>query len=159
MFDILLTLAFVVAMLTLRNKAARIMLIEKLAVLLFSLLIIGYVSSKWYHLLFAAEGLVFAAMLSRPLSGCHILKLSVALLSFLHSFVAISYYLFSYEIYLTVYNLYPKIYILIVSLQIIGLFDDCSRQRISDYWSKCAAYFGRSNFFLLTTSFQRVKTK
>ena len=156
-FDFGLLIALCVVALIFRTKAAGFLLAEKL--IYFLLMLILSASSNLLHIVFAYLGFVFAYIIHRHLPKHNLLKLTAIFLAGVHALVVVSYYLLPYSAYLTVYNSYPKLYLIVVALQTIGVADGNNRigAIIRGPLCACAVYL-LINFFY-RASYQRVKAK
>lgn len=159
-FDFGLLIALCAVALIFRTKAAAFLVVEKL--LCFILLAaLTYLDSRSnvIHTITAYSSLVFAYIIHQHLPSHKLLKLTAVFLAGVHASVVVSYYLLPYSAYLTVYNAYPKLYLVLVALQTIGVADGNDRIGAIVRWPLCAgAVYLLINFFY-RTSYQRVKTK
>ena len=121
MFDLWLLITLVVAAFFLQSKSAYFLVAEKAVMFLFWLLFVDSVRWAVFHIVFSYSGFLFLLILKKHIEGHFVLKLATNLLALVHAVIVISYYLLPYEVYLTVYNSYPATYLILVSLQFIGV--------------------------------------
>lgn len=158
-FDLGLLIALCVVALIFRTKAAAFLVAEKAASLVLIAILAPMVTPEAFHIVFAYLGFVFAYIIHRHLPKYNLLKLTAIFLAGVHASVVVSYYLLPYSAYLTVYNAYPKLYLVLVALQTIGVADGNDRIGAIVRGPLCAgAVYLLINFFY-RTSYQRVKTK
>lgn len=136
LFDLMLLVVFVVFALLFESKVFWLIAIEKALAFFLILLLFGLSSEIFFHLIFSFECLVFLMYMHSKINGYNLVKLTIAMLSLAHSAVVVSYYLLPHKNYLTVYNSYPTIYLIIISLQILGLWYGSTGQHNIRRWMR-----------------------
>ena len=154
LFDLMLLVVFVVFALLFENKASRLIAIEKALAFLFIFLFHDLVRNNIFQIVFSFECLVFLMYMHIKISGYNLVKLTVAMLSLAHSAVVVSYYLLPHKDYLTVYNSYPTIYLIIIALQMLGLWYGGTGQHNIRRWLRDDAYSGRRVSVLFNTCYK-----
>ena len=159
-FDLFLLIALCAVALIFRTKASAFLVAEKLACfLLLAAMVSVDLRSTIIHVAMAYLCLVFAYIIHRHLPKHKLLKLTAIFLAGVHASVVVSYYLLPYSAYLTVYNSYPKLYLVLVALQTMGVADGNNRIGAIVRGPLCAGAVYLLIHFFNRAIYQRAKTQ
>lgn len=158
-FDIGLLIALCVVALIFRTKAAAFLVVEKLLFVVYLFFAHTSINNELSHAIQAYLCFIFAYIIHRHLPSHNLLKLTAILLAGVHASVVVSYYLLPYSYYLTVYNAYPKLYLIVVALQTIGVSDGNNRISAIIRGPLCASAVYLLIRFFYRANYQRVKAQ
>ena len=158
-FDLGLLIALCAVALIFRTKAAAFLVAEKSLLLVYLLFAHTALNNELSHAIQAYLCFVFSYIVHRHLPKHKLLKLTAIFLAGVHASVVVSYYLLPYSAYLTVYNSYPKLYLVLVALQTMGVADGNNRIGAIVRGPLCAGAVYLLIHFFNRAIYQRAKTQ
>ena len=158
-FDLGLLIALFAVALIFRTKASVFLLSEKVITLTIAFFVIEHSNTREYYGLLSLVSFCFALVLIRFMREYKLLALTAFILAAVHAFVVVSYYFLPNHVYQTAYNINPKLYLIVVALQTLGISNGNNRPSAICCGPALASAVYFIVHFFNRAKYQRVETK